>query len=109
HLYLNRCAGFTDPRFGAEGDPRETMTTQWYHDHCVDFTAQNVYRGNAGIYYQFNANDTGDENDPSPDAWRLPSAELDIPLASHDQGFDDEGKGLYDLFNLNGNIADTLP
>src|SRR5262249_396121 len=108
HLYLNRCAGFTDPRFGAEGDPRETMTTQWYHDHSVDFTAQNVDRGSAGIYCQFNANGTGDENDPSPDAWRLPSGEFDIPLVFHDRVFDGEGKGFYDLFNLDGIIGDKF-
>src|SRR5262249_38833742 len=67
-----------------------------------------VYRGNAGIYYQFNANDTGDENDPSPDAWRLPSGEFDIPLVFHDRVFDGEGKGFYDLFNLDGIIGDKF-
>jgi FtsP/CotA-like multicopper oxidase with cupredoxin domain len=105
HLFLNRCAGFTSPAFGIEGDPRETMSTQWYHDHCIDFTAQNVYRGNAGLYYQFSPQDSGDENDPNPEAWRLPSGDFDVPLVFHDRVFDSHGKGFYDLFNLDGIIS----
>jgi FtsP/CotA-like multicopper oxidase with cupredoxin domain len=106
HLLLNRRAGFTDPRFGPGGDPRETLTTLWYHDHCLDFTAQNVYRGNAGLYHLYNEFDTGNENDPNPTAWRLPSGEFDVPLVFHDRMFDPEGKGFFDLFNLDGIIGD---
>jgi FtsP/CotA-like multicopper oxidase with cupredoxin domain len=44
--YPNVLAGFTDPKFeGTQGDPREAMSTLWYHDHRVDFTSQNVYKG----------------------------------------------------------------
>ena len=109
-FYLNRRAGFTDPQFGAgpvnDGDIRETMTTLWYHDHCLDFTSQNVYRGNMGLYYLFNEFDTGNENDPSPQAWRLPSGDFDVPLVFHDRVFDPQGKGYFDLFNLDGIIGD---
>ncbi|MEG2132347.1 MAG: copper oxidase, partial [Pseudomonas sp.] len=31
------------------GDWRETMSTHWFHDHMLDFTAQNVYKGNAAM------------------------------------------------------------
>ena len=109
-FYLNRRAGFTDPQFGAgpvnNGDVRETMTTLWYHDHCLDFTSQNVYRGNMGLYYLFNEFDTGNENDPNPQAWRLPSGDFDVPLVFHDRVFDPQGKGYFDLFNLDGIIGD---
>ncbi|MEQ1832995.1 MAG: multicopper oxidase domain-containing protein, partial [Candidatus Eisenbacteria bacterium] len=108
HLYLNKRAGFMDPKFGPEGDIRETLTTMWYHDHCLDFTAQNVYRGNMGLYYMFNEFDTGDENDTNPNAWRLPSGNFDVPLVIHDRSFDPQGKGYYDLFNLDGLIGDKM-
>jgi FtsP/CotA-like multicopper oxidase with cupredoxin domain len=108
HLYLNLRAGFTDPKFGPQGDIRETLTTLWYHDHCLDFTSQNVYRGNMGLYYLFNEFDTGNENDPSPTAWRLPSGEFDVPLVIHDRVFDPQGKGYFDLFNLDGIIGDKM-
>ena len=108
HLILNKRAGFTDPKFGAYGDVRETMSTLWYHDHCLDFTSQNVYRGNMGLYFLFNEFDTGNENDPSPTAWRLPSGEFDVPLVFHDRVFDPAGKGYFDLFNLDGIIGDKF-
>jgi FtsP/CotA-like multicopper oxidase with cupredoxin domain len=108
HLLLNRRAGFTDARFGAGGDPRESLTTLWYHDQCIDFAAQNVYRGNVGLYEVFDEFDTGDENDPSPTAWRLPSGAFDIPLVLHDRAFDAEGKGFFDLFALDGVLGDTF-
>ena len=34
-------------RIQIRGDWRETMSTHWFHDHMLDFTAQNVYKGNA--------------------------------------------------------------
>jgi FtsP/CotA-like multicopper oxidase with cupredoxin domain len=107
-LYLNRNAGFTDPRFGPMGDPRETLSTMWYHDHCLDFTAQNVYRGNMGLYFQFTEFDSGNENDPNPVAWRLPSGDFDVPLVLHDRVFAPNGKGYFDLFNLDGVIGDKM-
>jgi FtsP/CotA-like multicopper oxidase with cupredoxin domain len=108
HLLLNRCAGFTDPRLGPGGDPRETLTTLWYLDQCLDFAAQNTYRGNVGLYHLFNELDTGDENDPNPSAWRLPSGEFDVPLVFHDRLFDSHGKGFFDLFDLDGILGDTF-
>ncbi|HEY6194433.1 MAG TPA: multicopper oxidase domain-containing protein [Candidatus Eisenbacteria bacterium] len=108
HFYLNKRAGFTDPKFGELGDIRETMSTLWYHDHCLDYTSQNVYRGNMGLYYIFNEFDTGNENDTSRTAWRLPSGDFDIPLVFHDRVFDPSGYGYFDLFNLDGIIGDKF-
>ncbi|MCE9628257.1 MAG: multicopper oxidase domain-containing protein, partial [Candidatus Eisenbacteria bacterium] len=107
-FYLNKRAGFTDPKFGPQGDMRETMSTLWYHDHCLDFTSQNVYRGNMGLYFLFNEFDTGNENDSNPQAWRLPSGKFDVPLVFHDRVFSPQGKGYFDLFNLDGIIGDKM-
>src|SRR2546425_1263111 len=52
--------GATDARAGSPngsggitkvpGDWKETMSTHWFHDHMFSFTAQNVYKGDAGIF-----------------------------------------------------------
>ena len=73
--------------FPSGGDDREKLTTLWYHDHRLDFTAANVYAGLSGFYFLFDERDTGDENDPSPEAWRLPSGQYDVPLMIHDVKF----------------------
>ncbi|MDT8343346.1 MAG: multicopper oxidase domain-containing protein [Thermohalobaculum sp.] len=90
HHYANFPAGFDD---------RETMTTLWYHDHRLDFTATNVYAGLAGFYLLFDERDSGDENDPNPNAFRLPSGEFDLPLIFHDVQFDENGQVIWDFFN----------
>ncbi|MEQ1740458.1 MAG: multicopper oxidase domain-containing protein [Methyloglobulus sp.] len=63
--------GATDPKTGAPddnggitqvpGDWRETMSTHWFHDHMLDFTAQNVYKGNAAMMNYYSAIDRGRE------------------------------------------------
>ena len=58
------------------------MSTLWYHDHRVDFTAQNVYKGLAGFYLLFNQFDTGDETT----GFRSPSfPNFDIPMMFNDK------------------------
>jgi FtsP/CotA-like multicopper oxidase with cupredoxin domain len=59
-----------------------------------------------GLYFMFNEFDTGDENDTNPNAWRLPSGQFDIPLVFHDRVFGPDGRGYFDLFNLDGVIGD---
>ena len=108
NLYPNACAGFDPDVKNPRGDIRETLSSLWYHDHCLEFTAQNVYRGNMGLYSLFNELDTGDENDPSPTAWRLPSGAFDVPLVFHDRVFDARGRAVFDLFNLDGIIGDKF-
>jgi manganese oxidase len=61
----------SDPRAGTpdgqggikkiRGDWRETMSTHWFHDHMLDFTAQNVYKGNAAMMNYYSALDRGRE------------------------------------------------
>ena len=89
HHYANFPAGF---------DNREIMNTLWYHDHRLDFTAPNVYAGLSGFYLLFDDLDSNNENDPNPDAFRLPSGEYDIPLIFHDVQFDQNGQVIFDFF-----------
>ena len=37
------------------------MSTHWFHDHMLDFTAQNVYKGNAAMMNYYSAVDRGNE------------------------------------------------
>lgn len=84
--------------FPAGFDPREIMTTLWYHDHRLDFTAPNVYAGLSGFYLLFDDKDSGDENDKSKGAYRLPSGEYDVPMIFHDVMFDQNGQVTWDFF-----------
>jgi FtsP/CotA-like multicopper oxidase with cupredoxin domain len=97
HHYANAPAG---------GDPREIMSTLWYHDHRQDFTAQNVAMGLAGFYLLFDDRDSGNEVDANPQAFRLPSGNFDIPLILNDRSFDAMGNQQYDLFNTQGILGD---
>jgi len=110
HLYLNRYAGFsTDP--AGIGDPREALGTLWYHDHRMDFTEQNVYRGMFGTYLLFDDVDSGDEHDTNPKALRLPSGvgRYDIPLLFADVLFDKSGYMLYNALEIKkGHLGNKL-
>jgi FtsP/CotA-like multicopper oxidase with cupredoxin domain len=82
------------PNVLAGKDPKEAMQTLWYHNHRADFTSQNTYRGLAGFYWMFDDKDTGNENDSSPTALRLPSGYgvYDIPLVLSSKTFCPDGK-----------------
>lgn len=94
------------PNVYAGGDIHEAMSTLWYHDHRVDFTAQNVYKGLAGFYLLFNEWDTGNEHT----GFRLPSfPAFDIPMLFADKVFDSRtGLLRFDLFNLDGILGDKF-
>ena len=78
----------------------------WYHDHRVDFTSQNTYKGLFGFYCLFNQFDTGSDQT----GFRLPSfPDHDIPLAFNDKVFDPQtGQLVFDLFNLDGILGDKF-
>jgi FtsP/CotA-like multicopper oxidase with cupredoxin domain len=107
-------AGFDTPQFsginvgGTSGDIRETLTTTWYHDHRVDHTAENVYKGLAGMEFLFNAFDTGDETT----GFRLPSffpyPRFDLPLIFADKLFTPEGELCFDTFGFDGLVGDKF-
>ncbi|HEX7184226.1 MAG TPA: multicopper oxidase domain-containing protein [Thermoanaerobaculia bacterium] len=99
HHYANFPAGF---------NPLEKLTTLWYHDHRLDFTAANVYAGLAGFYLLFDEDDTGDETT----GWRLPSfPQYDIPLLFQDIKFKEADGGaqvVFDAWNTDGMLGDRM-
>lgn len=102
--YPNVLAGFASTH-PPNGDINESMSTLWYHDHRVDHTAENVYKGLAGFYLLFNQFDTGDE----ATGFRLPSGEFDVPMIFTDRVFDaDTGLLAFDLFNDDGILGDKF-
>ena len=103
--YPNVLAGFNSDH-APNGDINESLSTLWYHDHRVDFTSQNTYKGLFGFYCLFNQFDTG--NDDS--GFRLPDfPQHDIPLAFSDKVYDPEtGELVFDLFNLDGILGDKF-
>ena len=104
--YPNALAGFNSTHKATGGDINEAMSTLWYHDHRIDFTAQNVYKGLAGFYLLFNQYDTGDETT----GFRLPSfPTYDIPMMFGDRVFDcSTGMLAFDAFNLDGILGDKF-
>lgn len=92
--------------FPSHHDPTEKLTTLWYHDHRMDFTAANVYAGLAGFFLFFDEQDSGNENDGNPEAWHLPSGKYDVPLLLHDVCFDQQGQVVFDKFNTDGILGD---
>ncbi len=60
-------------RINIPGDWRETMSTHWFHDHMLDYTAQNVYKGNAAMMNYYSALDRGNECVEDDVNLRLPS------------------------------------
>jgi FtsP/CotA-like multicopper oxidase with cupredoxin domain len=87
------------------GDINESASTLWYHDHRVDHTAENTYKGLVGFNCVFNQFDTGDEGT----GFHLPSfPHFDVPLFLTDKLID-PGTGLicFDTFGFDGLIGDT--
>lgn len=101
--YPNCYSGY-DLSPSTNGDVREGLGTMWYHDHRDGFTASNVYRGLAGFYLMFDQIDSGNENDTTPGALRLPSGvgQYDIPLVFSDPKFDSSGTRVFDQFDVDG-------
>lgn len=103
--YPNVLAGFNSTN-QPNGDVNEALSTLWYHDHRVDFTSQNTYKGLFGFYCLFNQFDTGNDDT----GFRLPDFPAhDIPLAFADKVFDPTtGQLVFDLFNLDGILGDKF-
>ncbi|MDH4582402.1 bilirubin oxidase [Pseudomonas sp. BN415] len=109
HFYPNIYAGYDELQNGI-GDYREALGTLFYHDHTLDYTAPNVYRGLIGFYLLFDHIDSGDERDPRPSALRLPSHPYDYPLAFGDRRFTPmpDGQLFYDQLHAEGVLGDKV-
>lgn len=64
----------------------QAAATLWYHDHRMDFTGPQVYRGLAGFHLI---------HDSAEDDLGLPTGERDIPLMIMDRAFAADGSFLY--------------
>ena len=116
----------SDPRAGSPdghggitrlpGDWRETMSTHWFHDHMLDFTAQNVYKGNAAMMNYYSALDRGNEGLDDGINLRFPSGtaldwgnrDYDVNLVIADKAWDRDGQLWFNPFNTNGFLGDYL-
>ena len=103
HHYPNVYAGFVAAN-DSVGNPAEALGSLWYHDHHIDFTAQNVYKGMFGPYLLFDAQDTGDETT----GLRLPGGAYDVPIMFNDFLLDNQAQLVFDLFNLDGILGDRF-
>ena len=113
HHYPNVYAGVKSTHEAQGGDIREAMHTLWYHDHRIDHTAENTYKGLAGTYILFNEFDTGDENTgfrlPSFGDGQNPLTSFDIYMVFNDKVFDNQtGLLKFDLFNTDGILGDKF-
>jgi manganese oxidase len=98
------------------GDWRETMSTHWFHDHMVDFTSQNVYKGNAVMMNYYSALDRGNEaiNDganlrfPSGTALNWGNRDYDMNLVLADKATDQKGQLLMNTLQHNGFLGDMF-
>ncbi len=64
----------------------QRAATLWYHDHRMDFTGPQVWRGLAGFHIV---------HDEEEEALPLPGGEKDVPLMICDRSFDEDGSFLY--------------
>jgi len=98
------------------GDWRETMSTHWFHDHMMDFTAQNVYKGNAVMMNYYSALDRGNEALQDGVNLRLPSGsgmawgnrDYDVNLVIADKAWDQNGQLWFNPFNTDGFLGDQI-
>ena len=121
-----------DPRAGApdgkggimriRGDWRNTLSTLWFHDHMRDFTAQNVYKGNAAMMNIYSAIDRGREGFqcnyanasnpnlcfPSGTGLDWGNRDYDVNLLVADKAWGKDGQVFFNIFNLNGFLADRM-
>ncbi|WP_369959822.1 multicopper oxidase family protein [Pseudomonas benzenivorans] len=98
------------------GDYRETMSTHWFHDHMFSFTAQNVYKGNVGMFNIYSSLDRGNEELADGANLRLPSGsdkswgnlDYDVNLMLADKAWDRDGQLAMDIFDFDGFLGDVM-
>jgi len=118
-------AGYPDGNGGItriRGDWREIQSTLWFHDHMLDYTAQNVYKGNAAMMNIYSSIDRGREGlrcnynnannanlcFPSGTALDWGNRDYDVNLVLADKAWDSAGQLWFNIFNLDGFLGDQV-
>jgi len=99
-----------------KGDFRELQSSLWFHDHRFFLTAENVYKGHAGMLNYYSGPDRGNEELRDGVNLRLPSGKLldwgntdfDVNLFFHDYATDQQGQYFFDIFNTDGFLGDLV-
>ncbi len=105
-----------------KGDWRNTLSTLWFHDHMLDATAQNVYKGNVAMMNIYSAVDRGREGFqcnyadplnvnlcfPSGTALDWGNRDYDVNLVVADKAWDKTGQLFFSLFAVDGFLADRM-
>jgi spore coat protein A len=77
----------------------QRAATLWYHDHRMDFTAPQVWRGLLGLFLI---------TDPAEDVLPLPRDDRDLPLVICDRAFGADGEFLYPVHGHDGVFGDVI-
>lgn len=81
---------------------QQLPATLWYHDHTMDLTGRNVYRGLAGFYIL---------TDDLEDALPLPGGRYEIPLVVQDKTLNADGSLSYSnsgMVRMNGFLGQQI-
>lgn len=92
------------------------MSTHWFHDHMLDYTAQNVFKGNAVMMNYYSALDRGNEvlddgvnlRFPSGTALDWGNRDYDVNLLIADKAWDQQGQLWFNIFNNDGFVGDQV-
>ncbi len=98
------------------GDFRELQGTLWFHDHRFFFTAENVYKGHAGMVNMYSGPDRGAERVNDGVNLQLPSGiwlpwgnvDFDVNIMVSDFATSPDGQLFFDIFNTDGFLGDRL-
>jgi manganese oxidase len=115
----NPAAGGPNNNGGATlvaGDPLETMSSHWFHDHMFTFTDQNVYKGIAGMNNIYSLYDRGNETHDDGINFQLPSGtandfgnlDFDVNLLVADKAWTSTGQLNMDVLAFDGFLGDQV-
>ena len=98
------------------GDFRELQGTLWFHDHRFFFTAENVYKGHAGMVNMYSGPDRAAERVTDGVNLQLPSGiwlpwgntDFDVNIMVSDWATSPDGQLFFDIFNTDGFLGDRL-
>jgi FtsP/CotA-like multicopper oxidase with cupredoxin domain len=115
------CSG-SDHTVNIAGDWHEIMSTHWFHDHMIDRTSENVYKGNAAMMNYYSGIDRGQEGFkcnydnpnninlcfPSGTALNWGNRDYDVNLVIADKAWDATGQLDMSPLNEDGFLGDRM-